>query len=135
MTTRILIADDDPMIRRLIRRVLEDRVEWKVCAEAVNGVDAVAQAKDCAPDVIVMDLAMPRMNGLEAARQISQVKPEVPMLLLTVQEVSKQLFKEAQNAGFKGAVSKGSRREVVKGVEALLRSETYFSVEGALLVS
>lgn len=112
MATRILIADDDPTIRRLLRRVLEDHAEWNVCAEAVNGQDAVAKANDCTPDVVVMDLAMPRMNGLEAARRISLATPGLPMLLLTVQELSNQLLQEARN---------------VKGIQALLRSETYFS--------
>ena len=135
MATRILIADDDSMIRQLLRRVLEDHADWTVCAEAVNGVDAVAKVNDCAPDVIVMDLAMPRMNGLEAARQISQAKPDVPMLLLTVQEVSNQLFREARTAGLRGAVSKGTRTEVLKGIEALLRRETYFCIDGAMLVT
>jgi len=127
MATRILIADDDPTIRGLLRRVLEDHAEWNVCAEAVNGLDAVAKANDCTPDVVVMDLAMPRMNGLEAARQISQAAPGLPMLLLTVQELSHQLLLEARNAGFRGAISKSTGTEIVRGVQALLRSETYFS--------
>jgi DNA-binding NarL/FixJ family response regulator len=127
MAARILIADDDPTIRRLLRRVLEDHAEWNVCAEAVNGLDAVAKANHCTPDVVVMDLAMPRMNGLEAARRISQATPGLPMLLLTVQELSNQLLQEARNAGFRGAISKSTGTEVVKGIQALLRSETYFS--------
>ena len=133
MATRILIVDDDPTIRRLLRRVLEDHEEWNVCAEAVNGMDAVAKANVCTPDVVVMDLAMPRMNGLEAARQISQATPGLPMLLLTVQELSNQLLLDARNAGFRGAISKSTGTEVVRGVQALLRSEMYFSPLDPLL--
>jgi DNA-binding NarL/FixJ family response regulator len=69
---------------------------------------------------------MPQMNGLQAARQISQATPNLPMLLLTVQEVSTELMNEARNAGFKGAVSKSTGSEVVKGVETLLQQENFF---------
>ena len=99
MATRILIADDDSTIRRLLRRIVEEHVEWSVCAEAVDGIDAIGKVADCPPDVVIMDLAMPRMNGLEAARQISKASPGLPMLLLTVQEVSVQLIQEARTAG------------------------------------
>lgn len=126
MSTRILIADDDSPIRRLIRRLIEEHTEWEVCGEAVNGLDAVTKAGELNPDLVVLDLAMPQMNGLQAARAISKAAPDLPMLLLTVQEVSTQLVNEARNAGFKGAVSKSTGSEVVKGVETLLQHENFF---------
>ena len=126
MTTRILIADDDPSIRRLLRRILQEHIGWEVCGEAINGQDAVLKVGQLTPDLIVLDLAMPQMNGLQAAREISKKFPFLPMLLLTVQEVSTELAKEAKNAGFLGAVSKSTGVEVVTGVESLLRAKAFF---------
>jgi DNA-binding NarL/FixJ family response regulator len=123
---RILIADDDPPIRRLLRRLIEERSDWQVCGEAANGVEAVAKTGQLTPDLIVMDLAMPQMNGLQAAREISRNAPRLPMLLLTVQQVSNELAHEARSAGFQGAVSKSTGSEVVKGVETLLQDHTFF---------
>jgi len=124
MATRILIADDDVSIRRLLRRLLEDYSDWQVCGEAVNGHDAVLKVVDLDPDVVILDLAMPQMNGLQAAQEISALHPHVPMLLLTVQEVSSELMKQAHRAGFREAVTKSTGTEVVKGVETLLRERS-----------
>ena len=126
MAIRILIADDDAAIRRLLRRLIENHPDWIVCGDALDGKDAVGQAKQLSPDVIVLDLAMPQMNGLEAARQISRTMPEVPILLLTVQQVSKELTREARHAGFKGAVSKSTGSEVVRAIESLLNHQSFF---------
>jgi DNA-binding NarL/FixJ family response regulator len=125
MATRILIADDDAPVRQLLRRILEDHPGWQVCGEASNGRDAVAKVKQLVPDVVVMDLAMPQMNGFEAGREISKSNP-IHMLLLTVQEVSPELAREARRAGFQGAISKGKGTEVVHCIETLLREEMYF---------
>ena len=126
MSIRILIADDDVSIRRLLRRLLEEHSDWSVCGEATNGQEAIQQAEKLKPDVAVLDLAMPCMNGLEAARQISKITPSASLLLLTVQEVSSQLVQDARAAGFQGAVSKGTGAEVVTGIETLLGKQTYF---------
>ncbi|MDP9161055.1 MAG: response regulator transcription factor [Acidobacteriota bacterium] len=126
MSIRILIADDDSPIRRLLRRLIEEHVGWEVCGEAVNGADAVSKADELSPDLVVLDLAMPQKNGLQAAREISKSTPSLPMLLLTVQQVSSELVQEARNAGFKGAVSKCTGSEVVRGVETLLRHGSFF---------
>ena len=126
MAVRILIADDDASIRGLLRRLIESHDNWSVCGDAQDGQDAVGKAVQLTPDVIVLDLAMPQMNGLQAARQIAQSMPEVPMLLLTVQHVSKELTREAAHAGFKGAVSKSTGSEVVGAIEALLNHQSFF---------
>jgi DNA-binding NarL/FixJ family response regulator len=126
MPTRVLIVDDDAVIRGLLLRIIEEHPDWSVCGEAVNGFDAIGEVQKLTPDVVVMDLAMPRMNGIQAAREISRLAPELPMLLLTVQQVEKELVSEARNAGFRGAVSKSTGSEVVKGIEALLRKENFF---------
>lgn len=133
VSVRILIADDDVSIRRLLRRLLEGHSDWNVCGEATNGQEAIQQAEKLKPDVAVLDLAMPCMNGLEAAREIAKIAPRAAMLLLTVQEVSSQLVKEARAAGFQGAVSKGTGAEVVKGVETLLGQQTYFQSGPSIL--
>ena len=125
MATRILIADDDAPVRQLLRRILEVHPGWQVCGEASNGRDAVAKAKQLSPDVVVMDLTMPQMNGLEAAREISRSN-HLHMLLLTVQEVSQTLAREARKAGFQGAMSKGKSTEVISGIETLLEDGTCF---------
>jgi DNA-binding NarL/FixJ family response regulator len=126
MPVRILIADDDSPIRRLLRRLIEEHSNWEVCGEAVNGADAVEKTEALAPDLVVLDLAMPQMNGLQAAREISKADPGLPMLLLTVQQVSSELVLEAQKAGFQGAVSKSTGSEVVLGVETLLQQGSFF---------
>jgi DNA-binding NarL/FixJ family response regulator len=121
-----LIADDDPHIRLLLRRLLEKQQDWQVCGEASNGVEAIEGVDHLAPDIVVMDLAMPVMNGLQAAPQIMRNHPKLPMLLISVQEVSKQLAWEARNAGYRGAVTKSGGDEVLKGIEALLRHDMFF---------
>jgi DNA-binding NarL/FixJ family response regulator len=126
MTIRILIADDDPTIRLLLRRLLEKQPGWQVCGEASNGIEAIEGVERYAPDIVVMDLAMPIMNGLQAAPEIVKTHPKLPMLLISVQEVSKQLAWEARNAGYRGAVTKSGGDEVLKGIEALLRHDMFF---------
>jgi CheY-like chemotaxis protein len=129
MPTRILIADDDSTIRLLLRRLLEKQPDWQVCGEASNGVEAIERVEELEPDVVVMDLGMPVMTGLQAAPEIMKAHPQLPMLLISVQEVSRQLAREARNAGYRGAVTKSCGSEVLKGIEALLRHETFFYAE------
>jgi DNA-binding NarL/FixJ family response regulator len=131
MPVRILIADDDVTIRCLLRRILEERPGWEVCGEAANGNDAVTKIKQLTPDLAIIDLAMPDKNGLEAARQAFAVSPLTAMLLLTVQEVSGELARAAREAGFRGAVTKSSGREVITAVETLLDKGTLFDIEGS----
>lgn len=129
MAIRILIADDDSTIRMLLRRLLEGRSNWRVCSEAVNGVEAVEKVERFAPDVAILDLGMPIMNGVQAAREISKAHPRLPMLLISVQEVSRQLAEAARDAGFRGAVTKSRGHEIVEAVEALLNNELFFGPE------
>jgi DNA-binding NarL/FixJ family response regulator len=131
MPFRILIVDDDVTIRRLLRRILEERPGWEVCGEAANGNDAIAQTEQLAPDLAIIDLAMPNKNGIEAAREIFAISPLTPMLLLTVQQVSAELARAAREAGFRGAVTKSSGSEVVMAVETLLGKGTFFDIEGS----
>jgi DNA-binding NarL/FixJ family response regulator len=135
MATQILIADDDPTIRLLLRRLLEAQPDWQVCGEASNGIEAIEGVERFQPDVVVMDLAMPVMNGLQAAPEIAKAHPGLPMLLISVQEVSKQLAWEARKAGYRGAVTKSGGREVLLAIEVLLRHETLFYSDSGSAVS
>jgi DNA-binding NarL/FixJ family response regulator len=126
VAVRVLIADDDAAIRRLLRRLIEGHADWSVCGDAEDGQQAITKAAELSPDVIVLDLAMPQMNGLQAAREISRTLPALPMLLLTVQQVSQELTREALHAGFRGAVSKNTGSEVVRAIESLLQHQNFF---------
>ena len=130
MAIRILIADDDPAIRRLFRRLLESQPGWQVCGEAVDGVDAIVQTLVAAPDLAILDLGMPCKNGIEAARAISQFNPDLPLLLISVQDISEQLAEAARQAGFRGTITKSRGREVIPGVEAVLRNQSFFQKTG-----
>jgi len=122
---RILVADDNPAIRKCLRGLLEHHDDWRVCDEATNGREAVEHFKKTKPDLIVIDLQMPEMNGLDAARQIVHQSPGTPILMVTI-HLSKQLSEEARKVGIRGACSKGNINCVVDAVGALLRKETYF---------
>ncbi|MBV9341993.1 MAG: response regulator transcription factor, partial [Acidobacteria bacterium] len=93
---------------------------------AATGQEAVGKAAQLNPDVIVLDLAMPEKNGLQAAREISRKSPQIPLLLLTVQQVSRELRREALHAGFMGVVSKNTGAEVVRAIETLLKHQNFF---------
>src|ERR1700716_4145203 len=84
MSKCILIADDSETIRLVIRAFLESRAGFEVCGEAVDGVDAIEKAKELKPDLIILDLAMPRMNGAAAASILKRTMPKVPIILFTM---------------------------------------------------
>lgn len=124
-TVRILVVDDNPSVRRYLRGALEQHCNWRVCDEARNGKDAVERFWKIRPDLIVLDFQMPEMNGLDAARILSRLSPETPILIVTLY-LSKQLSDEARRVGARGACAKTDINSVVDGVGALLRAETYF---------
>jgi DNA-binding NarL/FixJ family response regulator len=101
----ILIVDDNNLVRRLLRGWLEQHSEWDICGEAENGQIAVERVEQLHPDIVILDLQMPVMNGLEAARQISRLAPGTAMIMFTVFN-SEQLLKEARASGVKDVVSK-----------------------------
>ncbi|GAC1432731.1 MAG: hypothetical protein NVS1B11_18790 [Terriglobales bacterium] len=125
MSTRILIVDDSPLVRKRLRDMLQQHRDWQVCGEACNGGDAVVKAQELAPDIIVIDFLMPGMDGLQAARQLGKLLPQIPILMFTM-HLSRQLVAEARNAGIRGAVAKSDAGHVIEGLEALLRNEAYF---------
>ena len=120
MPSRLLIADDHSTVRTLLRILLESHEGWQVCAEVENGLEAVAKAAELKPDLIILDLAMPHMDGLRAAREISAALPNVPILMHTMHN-SSELELEAKKAGIRKVVNKtGSGDELFAAIEELL---------------
>jgi NarL family two-component system response regulator LiaR len=113
---KILIADDKLHIRRVLRHLIDGHHDWDVCAEAEDGVQAVDRAKQFKPDLIILDLAMPEMNGFEAARQISKERPGVPILMFTLY-ASPQVEEEAQRVGVQRVISKSTGYMLVPAME------------------
>jgi DNA-binding NarL/FixJ family response regulator len=122
--TRILVADDSEVVRRGIRRLLTEHKDWEVCGEAVDGQETVAKAEQLAPDVVVLDFAMPVMNGIEAARQILQARPRTGIVLCSMY-LDDQLASVASDVGIHSLLSKDSVGTVIQGVEAALRGESF----------
>ena len=129
---RVLIADDHEVMRMGIRNLLQFRSGWSVCAEASNGKEAVDKTLQFHPDVVVMDLTMPVMNGLEAAREIFRVLPQIPIILFSL-HVCDDLYQDFQKDGIRGAVAKGdAARDLAQAVETVLRGGTFFPIRKAV---
>lgn len=123
--TRILIADDSLPVRCGLRFLLGLNSDWQVCGEAVGGADAVAKAHQLAPDLILMNLSMPQMDGVQAAREIAKSGKTIPILLFTP-ILSPQIIESARNAGLRGAISKSEISKLPFAIKALERGETFF---------
>jgi two-component system, NarL family, response regulator NreC len=129
---RILIADDNPLVRRGLRQVIESDGGWQVCGEAGTGREAVDRTRELKPDVVVLDLVMPEMNGLDAARELAKQLPGVRILLCTVQ-LSSNIVHEAKKVGIPGAVSKNNAWQIRDGIAAILRQEEYYRLPNSEL--
>jgi DNA-binding NarL/FixJ family response regulator len=126
MPLRILVVDDHETVRRGVCSILESRRNTEICGEAVNGQEAVEMASQLKPDLIILDVTMPQLDGFAAARQIRTFLPEVPILMLSMHE-GQRIAREAQQAGAQGFVSKSAAGQVLlKAVEAVLQGQTYF---------
>jgi DNA-binding NarL/FixJ family response regulator len=126
MGIRILLADDHAETRRATRRLLADRSEWVICGEADNGFDAVEKAATLKPDIVILDLSMPKMNGFEAAKIIHTAHPKLPLLLFSVVAADAQGLEEIRAAGFRGAVPKATSWLLPEAVGVLLQGKTFF---------
>lgn len=127
MPVRILIADDHHVVRTGLRALLESKTGWKVCAEAANGREAVEKAGQLRPDVAVLDIGMPLLNGVEATRQIRKLSPQTEVLILTMHD-SEVLVQEVLEAGAHGYILKDDAdRNLVAAVDALCRHKPYLS--------
>jgi DNA-binding NarL/FixJ family response regulator len=119
---RLLIVDDHEIFRRGLRALLEPSSEWQICGEAVDGVDAVEQCKSLRPDIVVLDVSMPRLNGLEAARLIRKEKPE-PQIVIITQHDSPQIRSAALEAGARAFVTKSAvGSELVSAIRNLIQN-------------
>jgi DNA-binding NarL/FixJ family response regulator len=131
---RILIADDHEVARKGIRVLLENHVGWEVCGEARDGREAVECASRLKPDVLLLDVGMPNLNGLDAARQILAMTPEARILILTVHD-SEQVVREVLAAGARGFLLKSDAgRDLVAAVEALQHRRTFFTPKVAQMM-
>jgi DNA-binding NarL/FixJ family response regulator len=134
MPLRILLADDHEVVRRGLSVLLRARSEWEVCGEASNGREAVEMALQLNPDIVILDVGMPNLNGLEATRQIIKAKPETRILILTLHD-SGALVRDAVNAGARGFLLKSdAARDLVTAVDALSENKTYFTPKVASMV-
>jgi DNA-binding NarL/FixJ family response regulator len=125
---RILIADDHAVVRAGLRSLLESRDTWQVCAEASDGRDAVNQAAKHQPDIAILDIGMPLLNGVEAARRIRKVSSRSEILILTMHE-SDDLVQQVVEAGARGYILKDDAdRVLLAAVDALRQHKPYFSL-------
>jgi DNA-binding NarL/FixJ family response regulator len=124
---RILIADDHDLMRRGIATLLRSHEGWKICAEARTGFEAVSKAEKLKPHIAILDIAMPGLNGLDAARKIRKVSPRTEILVLSV-HYSEQLIRGILEAGVRGYIVKSdSDRDLVLAVEALANHKPFFT--------
>jgi DNA-binding NarL/FixJ family response regulator len=127
MKLRILLADDHSILRRGLRSILEAQPGWEICAEAHTGREAVARAAQFRPDVVILDVCMPDLNGVEATRQIRKVSPRSEVLILSVHD-SNHLVREVIEAGARGYLVKtDTDRELVAAVESLGLHRPFFT--------
>jgi two-component system nitrate/nitrite response regulator NarL len=123
---RLLIADDHEVMRLGIRNLLEGKPGWSVCAEANNGQEAIEKTLKFQPDVIIMDISMPVMNGLDAATKITREQPAIPVILFSL-HLEKDVYRHFKAEGIRGAVAKGdAARDLVLAVETVLAGGTFF---------
>lgn len=123
MKTQILIADDHGATRRIVGELLKSHDGWEVCAAVENGQQALLKATEFRPDIIILDLAMPVMDGLQAAREIAKVLPSVSVLVYKLHDAS-WIEMEAKRAGVRRIISKTQSAEaLISAVEQLLKKE------------
>jgi DNA-binding NarL/FixJ family response regulator len=127
MSLRILVVDDHAVVRRGVRSLLESHDGWEVCGEATTGRDAVEQSRRLRPDVVVMDLSLPELNGLDATRQILKDAPDTEVLVLTMHQ-SEELAREVLQAGARGYVLKADADEsLIAAVDTLRQHKPFLT--------
>jgi DNA-binding NarL/FixJ family response regulator len=127
MAVRILVVDDHPIVRQGLRALLEGRSGWEVVGEASDGTEALIKVDELQPDVVVLDVTMPQMNGLEACRLIQQERKHSGLeVLFFTQHDSPQMMREALDAGARGYVVKSNAgRDLLEAVEAVSQHRTF----------
>jgi DNA-binding NarL/FixJ family response regulator len=128
---RILVADDHDIIRRGLKQLIASTPGWEVCGEAKTGREAVALTEQLKPEIVVMDISMPELNGLEAARRIHKLFPKTGILILSL-HFSDQLVRDIVEAGARAYIMKSDAdRDLVSAVEALANHRTFFTAHAA----
>ena len=131
---RILVADDHDLMRRGLKSLLESHPGWNICAEAHTGREAVSKSEELKPDIVILDITMPELNGVEAARRILKASPNTEILVLSV-HYSDQLIRDILEAGVRGYIVKSdSDRDLVIAVEALANHKPFFTPRATELI-
>jgi DNA-binding NarL/FixJ family response regulator len=131
---RILVADDHDVVRHGIKAVLQARAGWEVCGEARDGMQAVTLARQLKPDIVLMDICMPNLNGLEATREILENDAEQKVLVVTIID-SEQVVRAVLESGARGFVLKSdAARDLVAAIDALERKNTFFTPRVAQMI-
>jgi DNA-binding NarL/FixJ family response regulator len=124
---RVLIVDDHAFIRRGIQTILSPFPQWNLCGEAENGKEAIRMSRELEPEIIIMDVSMPELNGIEATRAIHKAQPGVKVILLTLHE-SAELLRSAFRAGARGYLLKtDAEQELVKALSVVIGDGSYIS--------
>lgn len=126
MPVSIFLADDHEVVRQGLRTILKARPEWNISGEAENGQNTIRDVQDLRPDVLILDITMPVMSGLEVTQELSKSLPGTRILIFTMHD-SKSLVKAVRKAGARGYVLKSrAARDLIRAVEALLKGDTFF---------
>jgi DNA-binding NarL/FixJ family response regulator len=126
-TASVLIADDHPLVRRGLRTLVETQPNWKVIAEVSNGRDAVESATTLKPDIAILDIGMPKLNGMDAAALIFKASPKTRILMLTMHS-AEDLIQRTLSAGASGYVLKSdAEKDLIAAIDALLHNKTFFT--------
>jgi DNA-binding NarL/FixJ family response regulator len=131
---RILLADDHEMVRKGLRATIEGRAGWEICGEARTGREAVAKARELRPDVVIMDISMPELNGREATQQIRAALPRTEVLILTMHD-SERLMRDVLNAGAQGYMLKTDAGEhLLAALQSLAEHKPYLTSKASAVV-
>ena len=131
---RILIADDHDIVRKGLRALVQEEPSWQVVADVQDGRSAVVKTQELKPDIAILDIAMPLLNGLDATKQIAKINPDTKVLILTMHD-SELLIQNVLNAGARGYLMKSDAgRDLVVAIRALLLGQTYFTQKVAQIV-
>jgi DNA-binding NarL/FixJ family response regulator len=131
---RILLADDHSLVRRGIRLLLGARAGWQICGEAADGREALEKVNELQPDILILDLNMPELNGLEVTRRVHKILPRVEVLVLTVQD-SEQVMRQVLQAGARGYILKSDAgNELLAAVDAVRRHHLFLSSQASRML-
>ncbi|MGH9354981.1 MAG: response regulator, partial [Terriglobia bacterium] len=131
---RILLADDHELVRRGLRAILAVDPRYEICGEASNGREAIEKARQLEPDLVILDISMPELNGLEAAREIKKSVTHTEVLALTIND-SEQLAQQLLNVGVRGYLLKSdAARDLIAGIESLQQHRPFFTSKIAQMV-